>query len=423
MPYLLKSIYYVFTLICAPLVYCYLKYKKTIPPYGNDITQLKGVINKNLPSNPIWFHTVSVGESRGAIPLIKELTKHFTQNVIVTTSTTTAKKIYADAMPTSCHSFAPIDSPFYIARFFKKVKPQALIIMETELWPNILAYAHKHQIPVILINARLSLRSKNRYKKLSATFNTLIANHLTHIICQHQSDYDAYSELGIPKTKLSITGSLKYDIEPAITNKLAGENLKQLLPNKKIICLASSHEQEERIFLEAFSKLKKEIADAVLLLVPRHPERFNEVINLASSFKFNIALRSENNYSDNTEVIIGNSMGELEMYFGMSDLIIMGGSFTEVGGHNPLEAIALNKPVLTGPHFFNFKEIYNELLKIEGAITLDTTSIVATLTKLLKEPNITNTLCANAYNYFTTQKGANQRTLQILEKILHLTKR
>jgi 3-deoxy-D-manno-octulosonic-acid transferase len=418
MTFLFNIIYFFLTILIAPFVFLYLKHKKTFPSFGKEIDEFRGIIKKDIPNEPIWFHTVSVGESKGAIPLIKKILNNYSENIVVTTSTTTSKELYKKEISNITHCFAPIDSPIYVKRFFKKVKPKALVIMETELWPNILSYAYKHNIPVFLINARMSERSKNRYLKLGKIFQNIIAKRLTHIICQTEKDSKAFKELGFSDNCINISGSIKYDLEPREELKKQGERLREPLKDKHILCLASSHAPEEKILLDSFKILKESIPNLVMLIIPRHPERFQEVYQLAVATNYSVAKRSENNITTNTDIIIGDTMGELELYFGMSDLIIMGGSLTNIGGHNPLEAISLNKPIITGDIFFNFKEIYQELIQYDGCLVVTKENLNTIIPTLILNPEKLHNLANNAYDVYMKHKGAIDQSLKILNKSL-----
>ena len=417
--YFVKYLYWFLTLLLGNLFYLYLKLKKNAIPYGKEITELKGVIKKEIPQNPIWFHTVSVGETKGALPLIKRFLKESSENIVVTTLTTTSKNIYLKELPNTTHLFAPLDSPLYVARFFKKVQPKALIIMETELWPNTLAYAKKHNIPVIIINARLSNKSMQKYKKLGSIFNKLISDNLTKIICQNQNDYDNFANLEIPNSKLCLSGSLKFDIEPNYQHQKNAQEIRKIIGNKKVVCLASTHDNEEELFINSFKNELINSSNLMLIIVPRHPERFNQIINLSKDTNLNIATRSENNINNQTQIFIGNSMGELELYFALSDLIIMGGSFTDIGGHNPLEAIALNKPVLTGKYYYNFKTIFEELFKANGSFIIDENNITSQIIDLISDENKLYNLSNNAYLVFKSKSGAINKTLIEINQCLN----
>ncbi|MGN1394346.1 MAG: 3-deoxy-D-manno-octulosonic acid transferase [Succinivibrionaceae bacterium] len=406
---------------CAtPFVYMYLKYGKHNKPYGSKIVNFLGNVDYDR-SSPLWIHTVSVGETIGAQKLIKKiLEKNPELNIIVTTSTTTSASLYNNFSARVTHFFAPLDSKYAVIKFINKIKPQGLIIMETELWPNILNECHKRNIKTTLINARLSDRSYKRYNYLKKYFNDLIGNKLTNILCQTNNDYKNFKNLGITDSKLYITGSLKYDIQVDFTDY--NSPLLSLKKQRFVCCFASTHDNEEEIFINIYNTLKQKISSLLFFIVPRHPERFEEIYLLSS--KTNNVIKktniTENTDLSNIDIIIGNTMGELPLYFKSSNLVIMGGSFTDVGGHNPIEPAYLESCILTGNIYYNFKDVYNVLSKNNACVITNIDKLSEDIFSLYQNPSKRINMGNNALKIVQENQGALNKTLLKLKEIYNL---
>ncbi len=311
----------------------------------------------------LWVHAVSLGEVIAAAPLIKKLQEQAPHiNMLVTTLSNTGAVQVSKALGNSVeHRFIPLDTPWTVNNFLHRTNPQLLMIMETELWPNLLAQTHRQGIPIVLSNARLSSRSATRYAKFQQTSKWLVS-HLDKVLAQHQDDSERFLGLGVSKDKLVVTGSIKFDISLDQTQAEQGYKLKKQLNDRPVLLAASTHSGEEEKLLAAFKEITRQIPEALLILVPRHPERFNQVAELVRQGQFTLARRShDQSVSNKTQVYLGDSMGEMMTYIAMCDLVFMGGSLVPIGGHNVLEPAALGKPCIIGPNFFNFKEITNQL--------------------------------------------------------------
>jgi 3-deoxy-D-manno-octulosonic-acid transferase len=417
--FLIKIIYLLFTLSLAPFIYLKMRLGKSTPSYGKDAIQVLGFIPKKNYIHPVWFHTVSVGESMGAIPLIKEFAQRHPQlQIVVTSSTTTSKELYKPLSNIVTYLFAPLDSPCAVHRFVNRLKPSALIIMETELWPNLLSKLSYKNIPVIVINARLSNKSAKRYSVIKNCFNNYIGNHVTKILCQTVDDKNNFEKLGIDDNKLKITGFLKYDIKPNISQITMGKKLKEKILDKLVYVAASTHEGEDEILLEQYKEIHSKAPNTMLILIPRHPERFEAVTTLSKKMGFRTANKSLNNLDAYTDVLIGDSMGELPMYFSMSDLVFMGGSIANIGGHNPLEAIALGKVVVSGEIIYNFKQIYKELYSKDACILGNVNNLPNIIYNLLIDTKKREKIALNAYKILQENKGSTEKTLKIIEEVI-----
>ena len=300
-------------------------------------------------AQPIWIHAVSVGESIAAVPVIKAIkAENPGQAIVVTTTTSTGAEQISKLGDLVEHRYMPIDFAWCVRGFLKAINPSAMLIMETELWPNTLATVHQADVPVIVMNARLSERSARRYAKFQPVFNTIAAS-LDHLLCLHQDDADRFVRLGIPTDRLSVTGSVKFDIqiEPALIEQ--SQQLRQELGETRPVWIAAStHKGEDEQILMAFKAVKQQHPECLLILVPRHPERFDSVAELCQSQQLKCVRRTkEQTVDSNTDVYLADTMGEMLLLMGAADVTVMCGSLIgdKVGGHNMLRA---RRPGQTG---------------------------------------------------------------------------
>jgi 3-deoxy-D-manno-octulosonic-acid transferase len=322
----------------------------------------------------VWFHTVSVGEFIAALPLIRQLQARGDLQLVVTTTTPTgSERVRASLGEGVFHVYAPYDLPDVLARFIKRIRPSLLLIMETELWPNTLAACAKRNIPCLVVNARMSEKSARGYERFSLLTQPMLKN-LTKALVQNKTDAARFNRIGLPAASTEITGNIKFDLTIADDLRNRADALKQEWSNNGAHLLwisASTHQGEDEIILDAYAKVIQNPALKTLrlILVPRHPERFNSVANLCVSRGFITARRSEQRIDDNAQIILGDTMGELLLMFGASDIAFVGGSLVPNGGHNFIEPAAWRLPILSGPYVFNFAEVAR-LLGDAGALTL-----------------------------------------------------
>ncbi|MEZ8729987.1 lipid IV(A) 3-deoxy-D-manno-octulosonic acid transferase [Vibrio splendidus] len=373
---LIRLFYTLLLALVAPLLLFGLyKSKPNKPKFGRRWKEHFG-ITPRLKSNqrPIWIHAVSVGESIAAVPLIKELKKQNPdQTIVVTTTTSTGAEQIEKLGELIEHRYMPIDFSFAVKGFLKAVNPTHMLIIETELWPNTLHQVSQFGVPITVVNARLSEKSRNNYSKFQPVFN-IIEPCLTNILCQSPSDADHFESLGVPKSKLAITGSIKFDIQISDEVREKGKALRaELGVNRPVWIAASTHKGEDEQVLEAHKKILESQPDTLLIIVPRHPERFDSVFDLCESSGFTTTRRTYSRIDsfEQIQVYIGDTMGEMLILIGSADVCFMGGSLIgdKVGGHNVLEPAALGVPVITGPSYFNFKEIVEDLI-FENKVTV-----------------------------------------------------
>lgn len=368
------------------------------------------------------MHSVSVGETLTAIPLVRSLRHRYPLLAItVTTMTPTSSELVESAFGNDVHHvYLPYDLPGAMSRFLNQVNPKLVIIMETEVWPNLIKALHRRGIPLVFANARLSARSAAGYKRFSSFINDIMLR-ITLIAAQNEEDGAHFLELGLKKNQLAITGNLKFDI--SVTPELVALAFTlrcQWALRRPVWIATSTHEGEEKLLLEAHRELLSNFPDLLLILVPRHPERFPVVRELTIKAGFNFIMRSSGEIpSCSTQVVVGDTMGELMLLYGIADLAFVGGSLVARGGHNPLEVAAHAIPVLMGPYTLNFREICSKLDEAGGLITVtDVASLVNAVSNLLINEDYRLYYGRHALKVLHQNQGALQRILNLLEPYL-----
>jgi len=353
--------------LILPFVLLRLAYRSwKAPAYSERVAERFGIFKYNFEKEAIWVHSVSVGETLAAAPLVKLLQKKYPEcQIVVTTMTPTgSERVQALFGDSVFHVYAPYDFPFAVKRFLNKTRPKMAVIMETELWPNTLKIAKDQQIPVVLANARLSERSAEGYLKAGFVTEAMMQC-LTLVAAQNEQDAERFKRIGVTEDQLYVTGSIKFDVQiPSDLSDQAFQLRKKLGEDRDVLIAASTHEGEESQLLDLYQQLKRFVPDLLLVIVPRHPERFRTVEQLVVRRNLKLARRSKDEVcSPETDVYLGDTMGEMMLMYQASDLVFVGGSLVEHGGHNPMEPAALGKPILSGVHTFNFEEVMNMMVK------------------------------------------------------------
>lgn len=367
--------------------------------------------------SPIWIHAVSVGETLSVSPLIKKLKSQYPdQPIVITTTTPTGAEQAAKLQGIAEHRYMPFDFSFAIRGFLNAIKPSQLLIMETELWPNTLHTVARAGIPITIINARLSERSCQRYAKVQPIFN-MLAKNLTRVLCQYSDDAQRFIRLGVAKEKIFVTGSIKFDIDIDQTTIQKGQQLRSNLgKNRPIWIAASTHKGEDEQVLAAHAEILKEHPNALLILVPRHPERFNAVFELCKTQFISVRrTETEAELDPEVQVYLGDTMGEMLVLMGAADICFMGGSLLgdKVGGHNVLEPAALGKPILTGPSYYNFMDIVQFMLEKKAIIVTDSaTNISLNIKNLFNNKKHRRIVLTN--QLVNNNKGALKKTIALL---------
>ena len=382
-----------------------------------------GFVSPARGKHIIWLHAVSVGETLAAVPLAKALqAKHPDHRLIVTCMTPTGSERIKAAFGDSVeHCYAPYDMPDSVVRFLNRIKPELLIIMETELWPNTIAACHKRKIPVLLANGRLSEKSASAYRKIQPLVKPMLAQ-LTAVAAQHSDDGERFVDLGLAENRLTVTGNIKFDLS---LDQVVREKARQLQSEwrceteRPILLVASTHRGEDEIILKAFAQIKTQIENLLLVLVPRHPERFNQVAELCTSAGFNLARRSFADRVEGADILLGDTMGELMTFFGACDIAFVGGSLVPSGGHNMIEPAAWGVPIITGPHLFNFSEA-SQLL-IEGnamQVCQSAEQMAEQVVELLQNQPRRAEMGSAAQRIADANRGALDKLLRVIEKTI-----
>ena len=381
-----------------------------------------GRIAPALGKQVIWIHAVSVGEAMAAEPLVRILLEQRPDySILITTVTPTGSArvtaLFGDDVE---HVYAPYDLPDVVSRFLGRVRPRLAIVMETELWPN-LFYACQHRsIPLLLVNARLSERSVAGYLRVRGlAARTLSA--VTEIAAQSELDAGRFRSLGADEQRITVTGNMKFEqrIPPSLRER--AEVLRRDWGVGRAVWVAgSTHEGEDEMLLDVFRQLCEEFPGCLLVLVPRHPERFATVAELCRQRGYNTVLRSERlPCTSETDVFIGDSMGELALFYAASDVAFTGGSLVFHGGHNLLEPAALGVPVVTGPHVFNFVEICELLLQAGACVKVkDTGELLNILSRWLGDANERHRVGQRGREVVEKNRGALQSVMAMIDRHL-----
>jgi 3-deoxy-D-manno-octulosonic-acid transferase len=375
----------------------------------------------------ILIHSVSVGETLAAEPLVRSLqAANPDLTLTITTTTPTGSdqvlRLYADDLAAGriVHLYLPYDLPWLMTRFLKKIQPSICIIMETELWPNIIRSCNKQQVPVILANARLSEKSARGYAKFPKLTGPMLQG-LDLVAAQHRNDAERFVALGIDDRKVDVTGSIKFDISVPEQALAEGEALKaQWGQGRPVLVLASSHEGEDDLMLASYQQLLADFPDLLLTIVPRHPERFDEVAALVLDRGLHLVRRSESfekgnlQLSSMTQVYLADTMGEMLLLLASADIAIIGGSFIEHGGHNPLEACALSKAVVMGPSDYNFAAISEQLINQGAMQQASAEQLTICLRQLLERPELRSEMGKNGQRVVADNQGAVARLTDLV---------
>lgn len=356
------------------------------------------------------FHAVSVGETNAIKELVKAYRERHPEDIIIITTTTktgqeVAKKAFENIADKV--TYYPYDFFFSVYSFFKTFNPEKIVIAETEIWPCFVSIAKRMGIKVYTVNGRISPHSYNGYKKLKL-FLAPVFNRYEKIFMQSKDDAKRMIDIGAKQDKVEVMGNLKFDITPNLSEEEKNKYREELKTyNYRMFVGASTHKGEDEIVLEAFKDLKKEVSDAKLLLVPRHPQRYEEVGILLNNSGYKWGKRSNNDNFENNDIILLDTMGELAKLFSICHIAFIGGSFNQTGGHNPLEANIWNKPVISGPITFNFKDVYKIVTEKECAVIVNNKEeLTKELISFYADNNKYEKYCNNAKSVFDENRGA-----------------
>jgi 3-deoxy-D-manno-octulosonic-acid transferase len=401
------------------------------PHYRYRFNERLGMLPKaNIPKafgkGGIVVHAASVGEVIAISPLVEQLILQYPHlPITVTTFTPTGSAQVTKQFGTRVqHTYLPLDVMPCTLLFLNRLQPQLMIFMETELWPNLINQCATKKIKLLLINGRLSAKSMKSYQKINALIKPTI-NCFNKILCQSHDNLYHFLQLGADANKCSVSGNLKFDmsINDTVLDKQA--KLMSILPKNRLIWLvASTHPGDEEITLAAFKLIKKVFPPLLLVLVPRHPERFSSVAKLCVNQGYSLAKRSDNTVVTEQDIWLLDTLGELMAAYALADIITMGGSFSHIGGHNPLEPALFKKPIIVGHDMHNFTEILSQLKQKNAVIqlpdsgnTIDIT-LAQTVISLFEDKDAAYELGSLAHNVVLSNQGATNKTLTQVHELL-----
>ena len=395
------------------------------PAYWYRWPERFGYIPPMRYEKTMWVHAVSVGEVRGISELVKSLARKYpSHRILVTTATPTGssqvQELFGDQVS---HSYVPYDLPMAVQRFMDRVNPDFVVVAETEFWPNLFGECRRRNIPLLLVNVRVSAASIRGYRRVPRTSHAMLE--IADVLCvQTKNDAQELEDLGVSKRLIHVTGNLKFDMP--VTELLVQEGLnirKSWGQERFVLIAASTHRGEERRVLAAFNRLRKEHPEILLVVVPRHPERFTAVARLCKKAGYNVVCRSthKGNLTPDIDVLVGDTMGELQKLYVASDVAVIGGSLVPVGGHNLLEACAVGVPVIFGPHMFHLNEVSDMVIERKAGCQVDDTrALVEAVATYLKNPLCRKEAGEEARRLVTENSGSLGRTLDLIDSTLKM---
>ncbi len=414
-------IYNIFLAIATVLLSPWILFKLlTVPKYRGGLTQKLGRLRKSVMrvikgTRPIWVHAVSVGEVMAAHPLIRELKKKYPQRkLILSTVTVTGHYTARRRVPEADAVFYfPFDYPCIVRKVISGINPEIVLIAETELWPNFFRELKRAGIPSAVINGRISPHSYQNYMKFRKLFNSVFDN-ITLFCMQSDEDARRIKDIGAAPEKVSVTGNLKFDQKiPA-----AQPNPIKVPAGRKVITAGSTHRGEEAVLLDVFSRLREKYPTLLLIIAPRHPERFDEVEGLINSAGYECQRRTRLN-GPVKDVLLLDTIGELRTFYAIGDIAFVGGSLVKVGGHNLLEPAAMKKPVIFSRYMFNFKEISEALISSGGGMMVkDKGELYAQLDSLLSDQERARHLGECAFRVIEANSGAAKKTIDTIGRLI-----
>ncbi len=415
---MIRTLYTLLLALAAPiLLWGLYRTKPGKPAFGTRWKEHFGCTPPLLATGqPIWIHAASVGEAIAIVPVIKALKQAYPeQTIVVTTTTSTGAEQVAKLGELVEHRYMPIDFSLCVRGFLKVIKPRLFLIVEKELWLNTLTCVHHNKIPTVIVNARLSERSAKRYQSFSF-FTHQLLNKIDKILCLHDDDAQRFIAIGAQQNQIAVTGSIKYDITIADTVFEQAHHLrKQLGIERPIFVAASTHQGEDEQVLDAYQAVLQQYPDAMVIIVPRHPQRFDSVAKLAIERGLTVHRRTDSSpIRTNTQLYLADTMGEMLVMLATADVTFMGGSLVgdKVGGHNLLEPAAVAKPAITGPSFYNFEDITQQLLAA-GAIEICQNShqLAQQLVTLFNDPERQQHMGAQGQRIVIENQGAVNKTI------------
>jgi 3-deoxy-D-manno-octulosonic-acid transferase len=408
----LRTLYTLLLRLALPLFLLRLWWRgRREPGYRDSVLERLGTYETDVKPKMVWIHAVSVGEARAAAPLVRALQELLPDHGVLVTCTTaagreTVKQVYGESV---FAAYLPYDYPRAIQGFLEHFRPRLGVLMETEVWPNLLAVCADNRVPVLLANARMSERSARGYRALRALSGPAFRS-LAAVCAQSAADAERLAALGA--RAIEVTGNLKFDVEPVHSQLEAGRAWRVSL-GRPVLLLASTREGEEKLLLD---RIPRGHSRLLVLVVPRHPQRFDEVAGLAQGRRS----RSDP-VTDEVKVFLGDTMGEMSFYYGACDVAVVGGSFVPVGGQNLIEALAAGAPVVIGPSTYNFAQATQLALEAGAALqAADAGAGIGAAMRLLGDEAKKDAMSAAGRRLCEAHRGATARHVAVCRKLLNL---
>lgn len=422
-----RTLYSILFYLALPFVLLRLWWRgRKAPAYRARRAERLAVGLPEFKPGGIWLHAVSVGENIAAAPLVRKLQQRYPELPITITcmTPTGSERIRAMFGDSVQHCYLPYDLPCRVRKFLRQLQPVVAVVMETELWPNFVHQCARSNIPVVLANARLSERSARGYARFPKLTAPMLAK-LAVIAVQTQIEAERFMQLGASAEAVQVTGSIKFDLQIAPQLLQQAQQLREQwqLDKRQVWIAGSTHEGEDLVMLEAHQQLLQSFPRALLILVPRHPERFANVRRLCELQKISCVQRSSGeDISPTTKVLLGDTMGEMLLLYALADVALVGGSLVPHGGHNLLEPVALDKPVLSGPHVFNFLEIAGQL-KDAGALreVRDAREVATAVARLWTDADTCQAMRQAGQKVLGANQGSLERLLVLIDQAMPKT--
>lgn len=419
----MRFAYVLLSYLLSPLYALYWIFRGLVnQAYWDRLGQRLGFGYPLLSEGSIWIHAVSVGEVQATVPLVRALHERFpNRQLLITTVTPTGaarvSSLFGDQVT---HCYIPFELPFAVRNFFDSTKPDLALVMETEIWPNLYDACGSREIPLILVSARISPQSVNRYRRFLPLFRETLSHGIV-IAAQSETDAERFRSLGAAPERTWVTGNIKFDFETPEDLESCGESFREkYFGERPVWVAASTHDKEEEQVLSAHRQLLEEIPEALLILVPRHPERFGTVRSLLRKEEIEFVSRTDESACPNDiAVFLGDTMGDLPMFYAASDIAFVGGTLVPIGGHNLLEPAALGLPVVTGPHLFNTQDIADMFSELGAFVQVrDAAELAAALKRLFHDSNAAEKMASKGRTILADNRGALQRLLDLMEPLM-----
>jgi 3-deoxy-D-manno-octulosonic-acid transferase len=390
--------------------------------YWDRISQRFGRNYPELIGGCIWVHAVSVGEVQASVPLVRILTKRFpNRHLLITTVTPTGaacvRLLFGDSV---LHCYTPFETPDAVVSFLDSIKPDVALILETEIWPNLYHECGHREIPLVLVSARISLKSVNNYRKFLPLFRQTLSHGIV-IAAQSEADAERFRMLGAAPERIWVTGNIKFDVQLPETLQSDGAKLRRdNFEGRYVWVAASTHEGEEELVLHAHKIIQKQFPDAMLVLIPRHPERFRNVASSLHKGGYKFISRTDGlPCTSDIEIYLVNTMGEVPLFYAAADVAFVGGTLVPVGGHNLLEPASLARPIVTGPHLFNTQDIADKFERDGASIVVNNAGqLGAAVADLFADDVTAKDIGDRGFEIVGQNGGSLSRLLRIVEPIL-----